>query len=89
LIIIIGGYLLLRPILVRYGAKLQERQLQKESSTTGSIEGRLDEKRQDKEARDKLQWGTGARIRQRKAVEKQIRQGEESDSDELEELLEK
>lgn len=87
LVIIVGGYILLRPILVRYGAKLQERQLAKED-TKVSNEGKLEEKKTDKKARDNLQWGAGARIRQRKALEKQVQDGEESDSDEIDEFLE-
>jgi len=88
LVIIIGGYLLLRPILVRYGAKLQQQQLEREDTKVAK-EGKLEEKKRDKKARDTLQWGTGARIRQRHATEGLIRDREDSDSDELEELLEK
>lgn len=85
--IIIGGYILLRPILVRYGARLQERHLEKEDAKV-SKEGLIKEKKQNKKARSDLQWGANARIRQRKAAEGQIQDGEESDSDDLQDLLE-
>jgi hypothetical protein len=87
LVIIIGGYILLRPILIRYGARLQEKRLEKEDAKT-SKEGVIKEKKQDKKARADLQWGANARIRQRKAAEGQIQDGEESDSDDLQDLLE-
>lgn len=87
LVIIIGGYILLRPILVRYGAKLQEKHLEKEDAKV-SKEGVNKEKALDKKAQKDLQWGASARIRQRKAAERQIQNGEESDSDDLQELLE-
>jgi len=79
--------LLIRPILVRYGAKLQQQQLEKQE-VENSMKGKLEEKKQDKKSLDALQWGTKARIRQRKATEMQIGDREDSDSD-LEELLEK
>ena len=85
--IIVGGYILLRPILIRYGARLQEKQSAKEDAKV-SKEGLIKEKEQDKKARNDLQWGANARIRQRKAAEGQIQDGEESDSDDLQELLE-
>jgi Protein trafficking PGA2 len=84
---IIGGYILLRPILVRYGAKLQEKQLEKDDAKILN-EGVKKEKAMDKKARKDLQWGANARIRQRKAAEGQIQTGEESDSDDIQELLE-
>jgi hypothetical protein len=84
--VIIGGYLLLRPILVRYGAKLQQQQLEKEDATVSNV-AKLEEKMQDKKAQDSLQWGAKKRIRQRKATERQIRDREDSDSDDLEEFL--
>jgi hypothetical protein len=86
-VIIVGGYILLRPILVRYGAKLQQKQLEKEDAKI-SNEGVKKEKALDKKARKDLQWGANARIRQRKAAEGQIQMGEESDSDDIQELLE-
>lgn len=77
----------MRPIFVRYGAKLQEKQLEQEDAKV-SKEGVNKEKVKDENAQKDLQWGATARIRQRKAAEEQIQDGEESDSDDLEELLE-
>lgn len=87
LVIIIGGYILLRPILIRFGARMQEKQLEKEDKET-SNEGVVKEKKLDTKAKDDLQWGSKARIRQRKRNERQIQDGEESDSDEIDEFLE-
>jgi flagellar biosynthesis/type III secretory pathway M-ring protein FliF/YscJ len=87
LVIIIGGYILLRPILIRFGAKMQEKQLEKEEKTE-SNEGVVKEKKLDTKAKDDLQWGVKARIRQRKLNEGHIQDGEESDSDEIDEFLE-
>jgi len=87
LITIVGGYLLLRPILLRIGARLQEKSLEKEDARR-SDEGVEREKEQDDEAKKKLEWGATARIRQRKVAEGGMRDGEESDDDELERLLE-
>ena len=53
-----------------------------------SKEGAAKQNAQDTKAKKDLQWGTGARIRQRKAAEKLIQGGEESDSDDLQELIE-
>jgi len=86
LVIIIGGYILLRPILLRIGARLQEKSLEKEDAKP-SDDGVKREKEQDDEAKKKLEWGATARIRQRKVAEGVIQDGEQSDSDELEELL--
>jgi hypothetical protein len=86
LVIIIGGYILLRPILIRYGARLQEKQLEHENAKV-SKEGMSKEKKQDKKDKGDLQWGASARIRQRQLAEGRIQDGEESDSDDLEELL--
>ena len=88
MLIIVGGYILLRPILIRFGARIQEKQLEKEGATV-STEGVKKEKKQEKKAKNELQWGAGARTRQRKARERQFQDGEESDSDELEEFLDK
>lgn len=85
--IIIGGYILLRPILVRFGARIQEKQLEKEGKEA-SNEGVVKEKKLDTKAKDDLQWGAKARIRQRKINESQIQDGEQSDSDEIDEFLE-
>jgi flagellar biosynthesis/type III secretory pathway M-ring protein FliF/YscJ len=87
LLVIVGGYILLRPILIRFGARIQEKQLEKED-TKVSEHGAKQEKKQEKKSKDDLQWGAGARVRQRKARDRQFQDGEESDSDELEELLE-
>jgi hypothetical protein len=86
-VIIIGGYILLRPILVRFGARIQEKQLEKEGKEA-SNEGVVKEKILDTKAKDDLQWGAKARIRQRKINESQIQDGEQSDSDEIDEFLE-
>jgi hypothetical protein len=86
LVIIIGGYLLvLRPLLLRYGAKLQQQQLEKEDARTKQ-ETTINQKEEDGKAREGLKWGTNARIRQRKATEALIEKREDSD-DELQELL--
>ena len=87
LVIIIGGYILLRPILIRFGARIQRKQLEKEEKST-SNEGVAKEKKLDMKAKDDLQWGAKARIRQRKVNERQIQDGEQSDSDEIDEFLE-
>jgi flagellar biosynthesis/type III secretory pathway M-ring protein FliF/YscJ len=86
-VIIIGGYILLRPILVRFGARIQEKQLETEDKET-SNEGVVKEEKLDAKAKDDLQWGAKARIRQRKINEGQIQDGEQSDSDEIDEFLE-
>jgi len=87
LVIIIGGYLLLRPILVRYGAKLQEKHYEKEGAKSVSKDGLARQRKNEQQDRDDLQWGAGARIRQRKAAEGTLL--EDDSSDELEELLER
>jgi hypothetical protein len=87
LVIIVGGYILLRPLLVRYAASQQQRNLEKEDANV-STEGVSKEKEQDKKARKDLQWGAGARIRQRKAAEGQLQGGEDTDDEDLKELLE-
>jgi len=53
-----------------------------------SNEGMKQGKEQDEKAKNKFEWGATARIRQRNAAAGAIQDGEESDSDELEELLE-
>ena len=88
LVIIIGGYILLRPILLRLGAKLQETSLEKEDKRRAN-NGVKEESENDERAKKGLEWGANARIRQRKIEERGVVDGEESDSDELEELLEK
>jgi hypothetical protein len=88
LVVIIGGYILLRPILLRLGAKFQEKGLEKEDKRR-TDEGVKEERVRDKKAKARLEWGANARIRQRKVEERGGVVGEESDSDELEELLEK
>ena len=87
LVIIVGGYILLRPLLVRYAASQQQRNLEKEDANV-STEGVSKEKEQDKKARKDLQWGASTRIRQRKAAEGQLQGGEETDDEDLKELLE-
>jgi Protein trafficking PGA2 len=88
LVVLIGGYILLRPILLRLGAKLQEKSLEKEDKRR-TDEVIKEEKGRDRKAKEGLEWGANARIRQRKIEERGVIDGEESDSDELEELLEK
>jgi hypothetical protein len=66
---------------------MQEKQLEKEEKRA-SNEGIIKEKKLDAKAKDDLQWGAKARIRQRKMNERQIQDGEESDSDEIDEFLE-
>jgi Protein trafficking PGA2 len=83
---IVFGYLLLRPILIRYGAKLQQRQLEKEDSRA-EVETKRQRGLPDK-AKGEIQWGAKARARQQKAMEKALANVEDSDSDDLEELLE-
>jgi Protein trafficking PGA2 len=85
LVIIIGGYLLLRPVLARYGANLQEKHYEKEGSKRVSRDSLASEKKRDKQDREDLQWGAGARRRQRKAAEFHPLQEDDS-SDELKSL---
>jgi hypothetical protein len=66
---------------------MQEKQLEKEEKRA-SNEGAIKEKKLDTKAKDHLQWGAKARIRQRKMNERQVQDGEESDSDEIDEFLE-
>ena len=87
LVIIVGGYILLRPLLVRFAATQQQRNLEKEDATV-STEGVSKEKEQDKKARKDLQWGASATIRQRNAAEGQLQGGEDTDDEDLKELLE-
>jgi flagellar biosynthesis/type III secretory pathway M-ring protein FliF/YscJ len=87
LVIVVGGYILLRPLLVRYAAKLQQQNLEKED-TKVSTEGVNKEKEQDNKARKDLQWGASARIRQRKVAEGQMQGGEDTDDEDLKQLLE-
>jgi hypothetical protein len=82
LVIIVGGYILLRPILVRYAARLQEQQLEKADAEI-SKEGLIEEQKQDTKARKDLQWGVDARIRQREAAYSWTQLGDEDDSDHL------
>jgi hypothetical protein len=72
---------------VRYAGKLQQQHLEKEDAQV-STEGISKEKEQDKKARKDLQWGANARIRQRKAAEGHLQGGEDSDDEDLKELLE-
>lgn len=72
---------------MRYAASQQQRNLEKEDANV-STEGVSKEKEQDKKARKDLQWGAGARIRQRKAAEGQLQGGEDTDDEDLKELLE-
>jgi hypothetical protein len=60
---------------------LQAKYYEKEG-TKVSTEGVNKEKKQDERDKQGLQWGAGARIRQRKAAEGGIKDTEESDSDE-------
>jgi Protein trafficking PGA2 len=87
-VVIIGGYILLRPVLLWIGVRLQEKSLEKEDARR-SDEGVKREQELDEKAKKALQWGVNARTRQRKLAEGQVQDGEESDRDELEELLEK
>lgn len=87
LVIIVGGYILLRPILVRYGARLQQQQLEKGHSRAAK-EKVVKEKEGDSKSRKDIKWGARARIRQQKASQSQIHDREDSDSDDLQELLE-
>ncbi len=87
LLIIVGGYILLRPILIRFGARIQEKQLEKADKNV-SQHGIKKEKKEENKSKDDLQWGVGARIRQLKARDRQLQDDEHSDSDELEDLLE-
>lgn len=72
---------------MRYAASQQQRNLEKEDANV-STEGVSKEKEQDKKARKDLQWGASTRIRQRKAAEGQLQGGEETDDEDLKELLE-
>ena len=72
---------------MRYAGKLQQQHLEKEDAQV-STEGVSKEKERDKKARKDLQWGTNARIRQRKAAEVHLQGGEDSDDEDLKELLE-
>jgi len=72
---------------VRYAGKLQQQNLEKEDAQV-STEGITKEKQQDKKARKELQWGANARIRQRKAAEGQLQVEEDTDDEDLKELLE-
>ena len=72
---------------MRYAASQQQRNLEKEDANV-STEGVSKEKEQDKKARKDLQWGASARIRQRKAAEGQLQAGEDTDDEDLKELLE-
>jgi len=72
---------------VRYAAKLQQQNLEKED-TKVSTEGVNKEKEQDNKARKDLQWGASARIRQRKVAEGQMQGGEDTDDEDLKQLLE-
>jgi Protein trafficking PGA2 len=87
-VVIIGGYMLLRPVLLWIGVRLQEKSLEREDARR-SDEGMKREQELDDKSKENLQWGVNARIRQRKLAEGQVHDGEESDRDELEELLEK
>jgi hypothetical protein len=80
LVIIIAGYLLLRPILVRYGTKLQERHHEKEGAKSVSKDVVAKENKQDIQDRADLRWGAGATtLRQRKAAVGHIQDGDSSD----------
>ena len=72
---------------MRYAGKLQQQNLEKEDAQV-STEGITKEKQQDKKARKELQWGANARIRQRKAAEGQLQVEEDTDDEDLKELLE-
>jgi hypothetical protein len=75
-------------ILLWLGATFQEKGLEKEDKRQ-TDEGVKEEKVRDNKAKARLEWGANAWIQQRKVEERGVVVGEESDSDELEELLEK
>jgi Protein trafficking PGA2 len=84
--IIVFGYLLLRPILIRQAARFQTNQLEKEDARLKK-EAAEALKTNKATGKDDIQWGQGVKTRQRKNEERMIAAGEESDDDDLQDLL--
>lgn len=82
LTIIVCAYLLLRPYLLKLGAKVQQSQMEKEAKkleaeratkmNANDLRGgkRIEEVESESEEESKEQWGKKARLRQRKVVKK-------------------
>ncbi|KAF2205213.1 trafficking PGA2 [Delitschia confertaspora ATCC 74209] len=90
LIVIIGGYALLRPYIMKIGSHLQAKQHERDSADTGAqihpndLRGKieipgLDEEEQDEDA-DEMDrpgdWGRNARLRQRKFIRQALEEHE-------------
>ena|SRR5271163_3324734 len=84
--IIVFGYLLLRPLIIRQAARYQTNQLEKEDARLKK-EAAEAQKANKATGKDDIQWGQGVKTRQHKIEEQRLQGGEESDSDDLEDLL--
>lgn len=85
--IIVFGYLLLRPILIRQAARFQTNQLEKEDARLKKEAAEAALKTNKATGKDDIQWGQSVKTRQRKNEERMIVAGEESDDDDLQDLL--
>ncbi|KAF2256999.1 DUF1531-domain-containing protein [Trematosphaeria pertusa] len=97
IVMIVGTYALLRPYLMKLGAKMQEKQHAKESAESGEIhpnelrgQGKVeipgvgDSDEEDEEEEKVGQWGRKARVRQRKFIRDALAKEEERLRDEQE-----
>ncbi|KAF2741099.1 DUF1531-domain-containing protein [Polyplosphaeria fusca] len=103
LVMIVCSYLLLRPYLMKLGAKIQEKQHAKDAEETvnpndlrGNIEiPGVDDSDEEEEESKPGDWGKSARVRQRKFIrdtlekeERKLQEEQEDESDkEIEEFL--
>jgi hypothetical protein len=89
LIIIMGGYALLRPYIMKIGAKLQMRQHEKDAATgmgeihPNELRGKVEIPGLDEETDDEddesapADWGRTARVRQRKFIREALEKEEQ------------
>lgn len=97
IIVIVGGYMLVRPYLLKAAANRQKRQLEKEAEELGldsisapdanALRGGKSSKAVEEEAKP-ADWGSKTKTRQRKAQEKKARAQQDAESDtEIEQFL--
>ena len=80
LVIIICAYLLFRPYLVKLGAKLQERDLQRQDKIRNDTQAESDIVEAERET-SSLAWGATTRIRRKIAENKAAAETNDGDSD--------
>lgn len=98
LVIIVGTYALIRPYLMKLGARMQERQHERDAADTGAdihpnelrtgkkfaIPGVDDSDDEEETEAQPAEWGKAARVRQRKFIRKALEKQEKKLQDEQE-----